>query len=256
MATILVVDDEPDIRFYAQVNLELDGHEVMLAGDGGEALELVKHRRPDVILLDVMMPDVDGWSVLESLKANLDQDIKTIPVLMLTALSSDTDLVRGGIEGAVRYLTKPVTPDELRAAIVAALAEDEPSQRRRAQQGALTKLAHIEKSGAAADPEPGAPRPRITNLERPRPAEAAAAPPATPRANDQEQLVELTKKQRELLDVLRRASSVTDAAERLGVSRSNIYASLRRIARRLDVPSVTDLLAQLRSGPAPDDGQG
>jgi CheY-like chemotaxis protein/DNA-binding CsgD family transcriptional regulator len=245
MATILVVDDEPDIRYYAQVNLELDGHQVLLAANGAEALAQAEAHRPDVILLDVMMPGVDGWSVLESLKANLDLTIKQIPVLMLTALSSDQDHVRGGIEGAIRYLTKPVSPEQLRVAIEQALAEDEPSQRRRAQHGALEKMARIEKGGPATAPD--TPRPRLTKLEHVRPAEdATAARPA--RWSDDEAFAELTKKQRELLEVLRDSSSVTEAATRLGVSRSNIYASLRRVGRKLGVSSVTDLLRQLRAG--------
>jgi DNA-binding NarL/FixJ family response regulator len=248
MATILVVDDEPDIRFYAQVNLELDGHEVIVAADGEEALRLVADRRPDVILLDVMMPHVDGWTVLEQLKASLDQSIKTIPVLLLTALGTDSDKVRGGIEGAVHYLTKPVSPDEMREAIEAALAGDEPQQRRKAQQGALEKLARIEKGGSAAVPE--GPRPRLTRYERTKPIKESAGAPAK-RWSDEDALSELTSKQRELLDTLRSSSSVTEAAEQLGVSRSNVYASLRRIGRKLGISSVSDLLRQLRAGNLP-----
>ncbi len=88
MARVLVVDDEPDIVLFAQVNLELHGHEVRTAADGEEALAAVEAEQPDVVVLDVMMPHLDGWGVLERLKAHDDPDIRTIPVMMLTALDT------------------------------------------------------------------------------------------------------------------------------------------------------------------------
>src|SRR5436190_12291712 len=117
MASILVVEDGPDIRYLTQVNLELDGHRVRTAANGAEALAAVQVEIPDLILLDVMMPEVDGWAVLERLKAHLNEDVKRIPVLMVTALGSDDDQIKGGIEGAVRYLVKPVSADRLREAV-------------------------------------------------------------------------------------------------------------------------------------------
>ena len=102
MATILVVDDEPDIRLLIQMTLERDGHDTVMANDGAEALVAVHDARPDVVVLDVMMPEVDGWTVLKRLKADDDPDISAIPVLMLTALGAPIDQVKGGIEGAVR----------------------------------------------------------------------------------------------------------------------------------------------------------
>jgi CheY-like chemotaxis protein/DNA-binding CsgD family transcriptional regulator len=243
MATILVVDDEPDIRYLAQVNLELDGHRVLVAGSGAEALDVVDREVPDVMLLDVMMPDLDGWAVLERIKAHTDRDVSTIPVLLVTALGGDQDQVRGGIEGAIRYLTKPVTPDQLRDAITEALAgEPEPVQRRRVQQASLEALARMEKGGGSS--EPAGPRPRLTRLER----QPTAPPPEPLERPHLERLAELTSKQMELLQVLRSSRSVSSAATELDVSRSNIYASLRRIARKLDVGSVQDLLGQLRAG--------
>lgn len=248
MATILVVDDEPDIRYLAQVNLELDGHRVLLAGSGAEALDVVGREVPDVMLLDVMMPDLDGWAVLERIKAHTDRDVSTIPVLLVTALGGDQDQVRGGIEGAIRYLTKPVTPDQLRDAIDEALAgEPEPVQRRRVQQASLEALARMEKGGSS---EPTGPRPRLTRLER----QPSAPQPEPAERPHLERLAELTSKQMELLRVLRASRSVSSAATELDVSRSNIYASLRRIARKLEVGSVQDLLGQLRAGQILDDG--
>src|SRR3546814_20478118 len=83
------------------------------------------------MVVEGMMPKVDGWSVLMQLKAGTDTVIRNIPVVMLTALSGPEDQVRGGIEGAVRYLPKPVTPDALVGAIEDVLAQgDEPAQRK------------------------------------------------------------------------------------------------------------------------------
>jgi CheY-like chemotaxis protein len=242
VSRILVVDDEPDIRLFVQINLELDGHEVVLAGNGAEALAAIDERRPDLVLLDVMMPEVDGWAVLERLKASAEREVKEIPVLMLTALADDADQARGGIEGAVRYLTKPVTPDDLRRAVDGALHGDpEPVQRKRAQHGALERLARIEKGSSVADDEP---RPRLSRLEQPH-----AQPAPLPRRTIDPSLVAgLTVRQRELLAAVQAAPSVTAAAEALAMSRSNVYATLRRIGRRLGVPDVADLLDRVRNG--------
>src|SRR3954447_19448390 len=121
MATILVVDDEPDIRALIQLNLELDGHRVVVAANGSEALAQVAKEVPDLMLLDLMMPEVDGWQVLESIKAATDIDVNRIPVLMLTAYDTADNRIRGGIEGAIRYIAKPFSPSELRDEVKAAL---------------------------------------------------------------------------------------------------------------------------------------
>src|SRR5436190_7815339 len=107
MARILVVDDEPDIQLLTRINLERDGHEVHTASDGAEALAAVAaaDAAPELILLDVMMPEVDGWAVLKELKGRQGDPMSEIPVILLTALGSSIDRARGGIEGAVRYLT-------------------------------------------------------------------------------------------------------------------------------------------------------
>jgi CheY-like chemotaxis protein len=246
MATILVVDDEPDIRLFVQINLELDGHQVIPAGDGAVALEAVESHPPDLVILDVLMPEVDGWGVLERIKASVAREVKEIPVLMLSALGGDEDQVRGGIEGAVRYLTKPIGAQELRDAVSSALAGDpEPVQRRRAQHGALERLARLEKGAPRTDVAEGdEPRPRLGRLEHTR--EIPVEPVREP--IDRDLLAELTARQHELLDAVRAAPSVTIAAETLGMSRSNVYASLRRIGRRLGVGSVPELLDRARAG--------
>jgi DNA-binding response OmpR family regulator len=242
MATVLVVDDEPDIQYLVKVNLELDGHEVMLASNGSEALRSVQHRVPDVMILDVMMPELDGWQVLERVKAETDPAIKHIPVIMLTALGGDEYRVRGGIEGAIRYLTKPIAPDDLLAEVRDALAGDpEPLKRQRTQKAALEELARRERGAAAGV---GETRPRLTRLER-----TPAPPPERQEVRvARERLGELTTKQLELLETLRAAPSVSDAAKALSVSRSNIYASLRRICRKLGTSSVPELLELVRAG--------
>src|SRR3954453_4132409 len=146
MATILVVDDEPDIREIVQLNLELDGHRVLTAGNGNEALALLGDELPDVMLLDLNMPELDGWAVLQRIKEAGDADVSRIPVLMLTAYDTADNRVRGGIEGAIRYLTKPFSPDALRDEIHDALeGEPEPVKRLKAQQAALEQLARMEK---------------------------------------------------------------------------------------------------------------
>lgn len=249
MATILVVDDEPDIRMFVRFTVTADRHDVIEAGNGRAALDAVAAHQPDLIVLDVLMPDLSGWDVLERLKADGDDRVRETPVVMLTALSSPMDRARGGIEGAVRYLAKPIGPDELRDAVAQSLAGDpEPTQRRRAQHRALEELARIERSDDGDEPmsAPG-PTPRLSGLENRRPFErrvavAEAAPPAPP------DLSELTDKQQELLRAVRESPTVLAAAAHLGTSRSNVYASLRRIARRLEIRSVEELLAHLRTG--------
>jgi DNA-binding response OmpR family regulator/DNA-binding CsgD family transcriptional regulator len=244
MAKVLVVDDEPDIVLFAQVNLELSGHEVRTAANGRAAVDAVHEELPDALILDVMMPELDGWGVLDALKGDQDEAIRTIPIVMLTALDTDHDRARGGIEGAVRYLTKPITPDELLAALDDVLGgPPEPEQRKAAQQHGLASLARIERnaSGGAA---PSGIRPRLSRLEH-----APSTPPAPP-APPTPTVIEadLTEKQRELLGALLAAPSVSAAAETLGMSRSNVYASLRRVGRKLGISDVSELLRLLRDG--------
>jgi DNA-binding response OmpR family regulator len=246
MVRVLVVDDEPDIVLFLQVNLELNGHEVITAADGEQAMQAVERERPDAMILDVMMPHLDGWGVLGRLKAHADAAIRTIPVVMLTALDTDHDQARGGIEGAVLYLTKPLAPDDLLIALDSVLAgPPEPEQRKSAQQKGLASLARIERSTAGGD-APSGPRLRLSRLEHTR----AAAPAAEVGAAAEVRTVqgELTSKQRELLEALVVAPSVSAAATELGMSRSNVYASLRRVGRKLGISDVTELLKLLRAG--------
>jgi len=108
---ILAVDDERHIVRLVEVNLVRAGYEVVTAYDGREALEKVKAEKPDLIVLDVMMPYMDGFEVLKTLKA--EPVTAEIPVIMLTAKAQDADIFRGWQSGVDCYLTKPFNPMEL-----------------------------------------------------------------------------------------------------------------------------------------------
>jgi CheY-like chemotaxis protein len=113
MARILVVDDEPDILLLHRLNLESAGHEVLLAADGIKALDRVEADRPDVIVLDVMMPALDGWGVLDRLMGQPAAP----PVLVVSAKSAQEDVDRAIACGAAAYLAKPFEADTLIAAV-------------------------------------------------------------------------------------------------------------------------------------------
>jgi DNA-binding response OmpR family regulator len=108
---ILVIDDEAPIRLLCRVNLEAEGIEVLEAADGAAGLELARREKPDAILLDVMMPGLDGWNVAERLLA--DEATNTIPIIFLTARADLRDRVRGMDAGGLDYVTKPFNPVEL-----------------------------------------------------------------------------------------------------------------------------------------------
>ena len=108
---ILVVDDERHIVRLVEVNLTRAGYTVISAYDGIEALEKVKADKPDMIVLDVMMPRMDGFEALKHLQA--DPETRDIPVIMLTAKAQDADIFRGWSSGVSSYLTKPFNPREL-----------------------------------------------------------------------------------------------------------------------------------------------
>jgi DNA-binding response OmpR family regulator len=111
MTRVLVIDDEAPIRLLCRVNLEAEGMEVLEASDGPTGLEKARNEEPDVILLDVMMPGLDGWQVAEEL---LDSDsTKAIPIVFLTARAEVRDRARGLDLGGIDYVTKPFNPVEL-----------------------------------------------------------------------------------------------------------------------------------------------
>ncbi len=108
---VLIVDDEPDLVEAIQFNLELEGLECFVAHDGLEAIEKVQSELPDLILLDVMMPEKNGYQVSRLLK--FDDKFKHIPILMLTARSQETDRKIGKETGVNEYITKPFEMDDL-----------------------------------------------------------------------------------------------------------------------------------------------
>jgi DNA-binding response OmpR family regulator len=111
MTTVLVIDDEAPIRLLCRVNLEAEGMPVLEAGDGPTGLETARTETPDVILLDVMMPGLDGWGVAEALLE--DERTADIPIIFLTARAEFRDRARGLDIGGVDYITKPFNPVEL-----------------------------------------------------------------------------------------------------------------------------------------------
>lgn len=117
---ILVVDDEERMVRFIRMNLEHDGFQVGEAFNGKQAIQKIRDFTPDVILLDVMMPDIDGFEVLETIR-----DFSNVPVIMLTAKGEEDDRVRGLEGGADDYITKPFSPRELVSRIKAVLRRTE-----------------------------------------------------------------------------------------------------------------------------------
>jgi DNA-binding response OmpR family regulator len=108
---VLVIDDEAPIRLLCRVNLEAEGMEVLEAAEGRSGIEVAERERPDVILLDVMMPGLDGWRVAEELLEH--PGTREIPVVFLTARADLRDRARGMDIGGIDYITKPFNPVEL-----------------------------------------------------------------------------------------------------------------------------------------------
>jgi len=116
---ILVVDDEDHIRELMKFNLEKNGYKVISCGDGTEALKLAKGEKPDLVLLDVMLPGIDGYDVCKEIRR--DNDISNIPIIMITAKSEELDKILGLELGADDYITKPFSIRELTARVKAVL---------------------------------------------------------------------------------------------------------------------------------------
>jgi len=137
--TILVVDDEPQIVRFVRAYLEEAGYRVVTAGDGQEALFVTRHEKPDLVILDLMMPGMDGWDFIRRYRRE-----RETPVIMLTARVEETDQVLGLELGADDYVTKPFSPRALVARVRAVL--------RRAQ-GAPTPPAVLRGGGIVLDRE-------------------------------------------------------------------------------------------------------
>jgi two-component system alkaline phosphatase synthesis response regulator PhoP len=132
-ATVLVVDDEPDVRVLCKVNLEFEGYRVLEAGDGEAAIEMANREAPDLILLDLMMPHVNGWDVMKRLKE--DEKTANIPIVLLTAMADEASQMRGWEQGILDYVTKPFNPLSLSKYVQAALGpRDEEMESKRREQ--------------------------------------------------------------------------------------------------------------------------
>lgn len=121
MAKILVADDDPNIRLLLQKQLEYEGYQVLTVASGKTAIEHALREKPDLMILDLMMPEVDGLEVCKAIRPQLD----TLPILMLTAKGTDTDKVVGLAVGADEYITKPFSLIELMARVKANLRRAE-----------------------------------------------------------------------------------------------------------------------------------
>ncbi len=123
MAKILVVDDEPDVVDIVSIRLERDGHTVLGAADGRAGLDAAMHEKPDLIILDLMMPGLDGYEVLYQMRHNpITEDAS---VILLTARSDFPSIYKGWDKGADNYVTKPFDVDRLADLVQQALAEHE-----------------------------------------------------------------------------------------------------------------------------------
>jgi DNA-binding response OmpR family regulator len=118
--TILVAEDDPDIRDLVVFRLQRSGWNVVPAADGEQAMELARQDRPDVAVLDWMMPVKNGMEVIAEMRS--DPELATVPILMLSARAQEPDIVQGFTNGATDYLTKPFSPQELHLRVQALLA--------------------------------------------------------------------------------------------------------------------------------------
>ena len=134
----LIVDDEAPIRLLCRVNLEAEGIEVIEAPDGATGLELARSEKPDAILLDVMMPGLDGWNVAEQLLS--EERTSAIPIIFLTARADLRDRVRGLDAGGLDYVTKPFNPLELATLVREVVAAVERGEREQLRTERISEL--------------------------------------------------------------------------------------------------------------------
>jgi DNA-binding response OmpR family regulator len=139
---VLVADDEEGIRVLCRVNLELAGYEVAEAADGAQALDAARSVHPDVIFLDVMMPIMDGWEVLRTLKE--DPATAVIPVIMLTARTSEADQIRAWGEGVMQYLAKPFSPEMLEEFAALAMTPHDAAAEQERRQRVIEQLRNLQ----------------------------------------------------------------------------------------------------------------
>ena len=138
MTQVLVIDDEAPIRLLCRVNLEAEGMDVLEAPDGPSGLELARREVPDAVLLDVMMPGLDGWAVAEQLLA--DERTREIPIIFLTARADLRDRARGMDVGGLEYITKPFNPIELASLVRDVVSAIERGEREQLRSEKLSEL--------------------------------------------------------------------------------------------------------------------
>lgn len=131
---ILVVDDEPTIVRLMEFILARQGHEMIVAVNGEEALEKIKTQQPDLVLLDIMMPRIDGYEVAQLLRA--DPKTASLPIIMLSAKAQDEDIRKGVEIGVDEYITKPFTPDHLVQIVAKYLARVQKNEKIEAEEKA------------------------------------------------------------------------------------------------------------------------
>ena len=122
MYTVLVAEDDPDIRMLVVFRLNLAGHAVIEAANGIDALELIRNRRPDGVVLDVSMPGMTGLEVCAAVRADTDDSLRRLPMLILSAYANEHEIEAGLQAGADQYLTKPFTAAELNDAVSSVLS--------------------------------------------------------------------------------------------------------------------------------------
>lgn len=123
MARILVADDDVDIRELVEFKLSTLGHDIMAVSDGQAAIEACQARRPDLAVLDVMMPGVSGLDAIRAIRA--DPGLADLPVILLTARAQESDVETGFDSGADDYITKPFSPRELASRVEALLSRSQ-----------------------------------------------------------------------------------------------------------------------------------
>jgi DNA-binding response OmpR family regulator len=138
MTKVLVIDDEAPIRLLCRVNLEAEGVEVVEAADGPTGLEAAEREHPDVVLLDVMMPGLNGWSVAERLLEN--EETRDIPIVFLTARADLRDRARGMDVGGLDYITKPFNPVELASLVTRVVSAVERGEREQVRAEKIAEL--------------------------------------------------------------------------------------------------------------------
>ena len=118
---VVIADDDPDIRRLVQITVTNAGCDVTVAADGEEALELIRAAPPDLVILDVLMPRMDGWEVARELKG--DPLTQGVPIMFLTSRGQEHDVLEGFHSGAADYMVKPFSPRELQVRVRAVLAK-------------------------------------------------------------------------------------------------------------------------------------